>query len=199
MNLRDPWLNDQPSVMGASANLLFLRGVSLPLLPCSHYFSVHRTSVDVISQSSAVRSITMYVHSREEASMNPSPEYLAENNASTIVSVVGVFGFLALVAVLLRLYVRGAMLKFLGADDLAIALSMVNKSQPIDGLGRHYQIIAQHIVTYLHWEFAHALLSLFGIAMVKISVSLLLLRLVPHKHYRWFLWGIISKAHRLTL
>jgi len=49
----------------------------------------------------------------------------------------------------------------------------------------------------LHWEFAHSLFSLFGIAMVKISVSLLLLRLVPQKNYRRFLWSIIGEKHTL--
>ena len=61
------------------------------------------------------------------------------------------------------------------------------------GLGRHYEVIYEDFSGYLHWEFAHSLFSLFGIAMVKVSISLLLLRLVPQKHYRRFLWAIISE------
>lgn len=54
-----------------------------------------------------------------------SPEYLAESNAARILAVTGVFGALALITVITRLYVRGAMLRFTGSDDLVLAGSMV--------------------------------------------------------------------------
>ncbi|KAF1355336.1 hypothetical protein BDV97DRAFT_289559 [Delphinella strobiligena] len=129
----------------------------------------------------------------------PSPQYLAQNNAPKILSIVGVFGFLALVTVFLRLYVRGAMLRFTGADDAVIALSMglgiavfvCFVGEAANGLGRHHEVITNPSI-YFQWLFAHSLVSLFGIATVKVSVSLLLLRLVPQKNYRRILWAIIG-------
>lgn len=136
----------------------------------------------------------------------PSPEYLAENNAPKILSIVGVFGFLALVIVFLRLFVRGAMLRFTGADDAVIALSMVIGiavfvcfvGEAANGLGRHFEVITNPSI-YFQWMFAHSLISLFGIAAVKVSVSLLLLRLVPQKNYRRILWAIIGTLYGCTL
>ena len=73
----------------------------------------------------------VFARATAEATMaSPSAEYLAENNAPRILSIVGVFGFLALVSVTLRLYVRGAMLRYIGADDIVMAMSMVSK--PLD-------------------------------------------------------------------
>jgi len=71
----------------------------------------------------------VFARATADATMaSPSAEYLAENNAPQIMSIVGVFGFIALVTVTLRLYVRGAMLRYIGADDVVMALSMVSIS-----------------------------------------------------------------------
>lgn len=56
-------------------------------------------------------------------------EYLAENNAGNILALVGTLGFVAVVIVALRLYVRIRMLKSVGMDDYLIVASMVRMQQ----------------------------------------------------------------------
>lgn len=51
--------------------------------------------------------------------------YANESNAYEILSVTGVFGFLALLAVVLRMYVRMFMLKYSGSDDWVMVAAMV--------------------------------------------------------------------------
>jgi hypothetical protein len=55
----------------------------------------------------------------------PTPEILAYNNAPQIVSITAVFFAMAAIVVLLRCYVRIAMLKTFGADDYVMVLAMV--------------------------------------------------------------------------
>lgn len=55
----------------------------------------------------------------------PTPEILAYNNAPQIVSITAAFFALAAIVVLLRCYVRIAMLKTFGADDYVMVLAMV--------------------------------------------------------------------------
>lgn len=54
-----------------------------------------------------------------------SPEYVAENNAPAILTIVGIVGGLSFVAVALRVYVRQFMLKGVTADDTVMAVAMV--------------------------------------------------------------------------
>lgn len=65
-----------------------------------------------------------------------------------------------------------------------------------NGLGRHFEIIAKHKTAFLHWNFAHSILILFALALVKVSVSLLLLRIVPQKIYRRILWTTIGMWYK---
>lgn len=51
--------------------------------------------------------------------------YAAETKTFSILSFTGIFGLLALVAVVLRTYVRGSMLKCYGADDAVMGSAMV--------------------------------------------------------------------------
>jgi hypothetical protein len=60
--------------------------------------------------------------------MDPSafpPEYVNASNAGRIVGVVGVFHFIALTFVSLRLYVRVFMVRAFGVDDALIVASCV--------------------------------------------------------------------------
>jgi len=56
-----------------------------------------------------------------------SPEYLAYNNKAQILSITGVFYSLALFVVLVRCYVRVAMLKVFGIDDWIMVFAMVSR------------------------------------------------------------------------
>jgi hypothetical protein len=49
------------------------------------------------------------------------------------------------------------------------------------------------MVKMLHWQFFHSLIVTIGISLVKLSVAFFLLRLVPGKKYKMFLYGMISK------
>ena len=65
---------------------------------------------------------------RTDDTMDPSafpPEYVNASNAGRIVGVVGVFHFLALTFVSLRLYVRVFMVRAFGVDDALIVASCV--------------------------------------------------------------------------
>jgi hypothetical protein len=53
-------------------------------------------------------------------------------------------------------------------------------------------ITADELVKMLHWQFFHSLSVTLGISLIKISVAFFLLRLVPGKAYKWFLYGMIG-------
>lgn len=160
-------------------------------------------------------------HLTADALMSVSESYLAQSNTANILVTIGVWCFIAVVVVALRLYVRARMLRYVGADDLTMTVAMVSKAcvhlgqkdcadtrlkllgvglftifvgESKHGLGRHYEtFIDTNMSSLLHWEFVHSLISLFGITAVKISVSLLLLRIATRRYYRIFLWSLISK------
>ncbi|KAK3613081.1 hypothetical protein LTR22_028313, partial [Elasticomyces elasticus] len=50
--------------------------------------------------------------------------HIKESNAANILGLVGTLGFLAVVVVAMRLYVRVRILKFVGTDDFLITASM---------------------------------------------------------------------------
>ena len=55
-----------------------------------------------------------------------SPEYVAYSNAQEILAVTGCFATVALIVVLLRCYVRIAVLNVIGKDDYMMVLAMVS-------------------------------------------------------------------------
>ncbi|KAK3613542.1 hypothetical protein LTR56_027820, partial [Elasticomyces elasticus] len=75
--------------------------------------------------------------------------HIKESNAANILGLVGTLGFLAVVVVAMRLYVRVRILKFVGTDDFLITASMVFGvgmfvcfvGETYNGLGRHYDTI----------------------------------------------------------
>lgn len=48
------------------------------------------------------------------------------------------------------------------------------------------------LVRMLHWQFFHSLIVTVGISLIKLSVAFFLLRLVPGKTYKIFLYCIIG-------
>ena len=53
------------------------------------------------------------------------PKWAAESNLTRLLALTGVFHFLALISVGLRLYVRMGLLRSLGRDDAVIVLAAV--------------------------------------------------------------------------
>ena len=61
------------------------------------------------------------------------------------------------------------------------------------GLGRHDAAITPVMATaFGHWVFYHSLLILAGICSAKVSICLLLIRLVKRTNYGRFLWVVIG-------
>jgi hypothetical protein len=61
------------------------------------------------------------------------------------------------------------------------------------GVGRHAQNISPgELQTIFHWLYFHSLVNVTGVSLVKISVALFLLRLVPDRGYRIFVIGMIG-------
>ena len=136
-----------------------------------------------------------------------TPQYLAQSHATGILTFVGIDAAIALTAVLLRLYVRRVMLRFIGADDICMALAMLCGlgvfvcflGELPHGLGRHFQAITiPELEVYLHWSFVHSLLVFVGAAFCKISICLLLIRLVKHRRFVYFLWALLGTYPRQT-
>ncbi|KAL2208405.1 integral membrane protein [Sarocladium strictum] len=123
------------------------------------------------------------------------------NRGPEILAICGSLVGLALVTVLLRVYVRVAMVKHMGADDWTIVAAMtvmfaemmVIIPQVQLGAGRHYQYIKpeSNITKGLHLNFVTQPLCLIGLCLTKISVGLFLLRITPSKRFRYFIWGLM--------
>ena len=60
------------------------------------------------------------------SSLGSRSELPSDSLASSILAINGVFTFVALVVVVLRIYVRAAMLQFVGSDDYVIIAAMVS-------------------------------------------------------------------------
>lgn len=148
----------------------------------------------------------------------------SSSHAPSILAINGTFTGLALVVVALRVYVRTKILNFAGADDWVIVAAMVrnrpsSKRIPLDsfadsafqlcgvgvlvcfigeckaGVGRHIQYISLgELQTIYHWVYFHSLINTVGVSLVKISIALFLLRLVPGRWYRNFIIGMIGKC-----
>jgi hypothetical protein len=80
------------------------------------------TTKDNISMPVAWAEATEKAMKRQSGNSVPtlSPEYIAYTNAPEILSITGTFFALAVIVVLLRCYVRLAMLKVFGRDDYTV-------------------------------------------------------------------------------
>ncbi|WDK19206.1 hypothetical protein CGRA01v4_10493 [Colletotrichum graminicola] len=130
------------------------------------------------------------------------PEHVNHSNAGRIVGVVGVFHFIALAFVCLRIYARAIVIGVFKAEDVLISIAVVIALaawiclilQIPYGLGRHFQTIApEDRVEFERITFWKTVIS-DGVAMglLRISLAISLLRLGKDlKWYRWSLYGII--------
>ncbi|CAG8975941.1 hypothetical protein HYALB_00007072 [Hymenoscyphus albidus] len=121
-------------------------------------------------------------------------------NAPTILATNGILTLMAMVTVAARLYVKSVMLKTTGRDDWVILAAMICGLGTMQcfigethyGLGMHIDAVSiEDQQEQLHWQFFHTLFVTTGITLVKVSISFLLLRIVPDRNYRIFLWSTI--------
>ncbi|EKG13089.1 hypothetical protein MPH_09765 [Macrophomina phaseolina MS6] len=136
--------------------------------------------------------------------------YVSFNNKAEILSITGVFCALAAVVVMLRIYVRAVMLKFVGPDDwvmfLAMALSIVTLvcfvQETEHGLGKHAVVMVtdvHHYTEFSKWLYAHSVIVMVAVSSVKISIALFLMRLAQRTRNVKFLWGMIAFLIAFTL
>ncbi|AEO68612.1 e0629435-eb59-45cf-9678-2ab46b64b916 [Thermothielavioides terrestris] len=128
------------------------------------------------------------------------PAYLNANNAGRIVGVVGVFCFLAITFVSLRIYVRVFMVRAFGVDDaliiLACALALMSwiclVLQIPYGLGRHAVVIpVENRIKFERITFWKTVFSDgFALGLLRISMAISLLRL--KKDLRWYRWSLFA-------
>ncbi|GAM85400.1 hypothetical protein ANO11243_034070 [Dothideomycetidae sp. 11243] len=130
-----------------------------------------------------------------------TPAELAADRAPSILTSLGVIGCLALVVTCMRLWVRQYMLKYVGSDDIVMAAAMLCGVgiyvcfclEAKYGLGRHGAVLTPDMMSHFgHITFFHNLLILAGICLAKVSICLLLIRLVKHRGYAWFLWFLLA-------
>ncbi|KAK8240245.1 phosphatidylserine decarboxylase [Phyllosticta capitalensis] len=133
---------------------------------------------------------------------NFSPEYENFSASGEILSITGSFTGAAFVTVLLRVYVRAFMLRFVGPDDylmmVAMSLSILTYACFIVevqyGLGKHTAVMmvdADGYKMFTLWLYVHSIVVMCAVSSVKISIGLFLLRVVERTKYQRFMWGMI--------
>jgi hypothetical protein len=154
-------------------------------------------------------------------SISPSltPDLIHYSNAHSLMAQAGSVFAVCTLTVLLRCYVRMRILKSFGSDDWTILLAYVRccvidgscsltRVQALalatficyalevpQGLGKHLLVIQMNKAAYrelLKIREIHMCCVTIGLSVVKISVSLLFLRLATRKLYRVFLWGVVA-------
>jgi hypothetical protein len=138
----------------------------------------------------------------------PSQAYLDESNVASILGITGAFATAALVVVALRLYVRTCMLRFVGLDDwsMILAVSMAVGTficlcaESSYGMGRHREWQQPWMFEpYFRWLFAHGLMVMLGVVLVKISVAFFLMRIMIQKRWKVFLWSSVGTLIQILL
>ncbi|KAK4503764.1 hypothetical protein PRZ48_004679 [Zasmidium cellare] len=138
---------------------------------------------------------------RQQMAPPPDNAYCRENNKAEILGVTGALFTAGIIIVGLRMGVRGIMIKSIGADDYVMLSALVMAMATFIGfvyetkyaIGKHTQCIAMDDYTmYAKWQYYHSLWVMIGVVLVKISIALFLMRLVPPgKKWKRFLWGAI--------
>jgi len=133
----------------------------------------------------------------------PSQEYLDESNVASILGITGAFAFAALVVVALRLYVRTCMLRFVGLDDWSMILAALMAvgtfvclcGESLYGMGHHREWQQPWMIEpFFRWLFAHGLIVMLGVVLVKISIAFFLMRIMLQKRWKIFLWSSVGKS-----
>ncbi|KAF2228225.1 hypothetical protein BDZ85DRAFT_187943 [Elsinoe ampelina] len=137
-----------------------------------------------------------------------SAEYLAESHASNILGLIGFFTVAIIITMILRLYVRKVLLKSVGSDDIVMAVATVCAvgvfagfcAQVQYGLGRHTEVIDLDMQQgFQRVQFPVSLFTTTGVTLTKISIALLLMRLVTDSRVIIFLWCFIALISSYTL
>ena len=93
------------------------------------------------------------------------------------------------------------MLHFIGPDDIVMIFAMLSGigvyicfvGESYHGLGRHLAALSTNDVEiFSHWQFVHYIVTIFGDSLCKISICLLLIRLVKHRRYVYTLWALVG-------
>ncbi|KAH6659727.1 hypothetical protein BKA67DRAFT_545547 [Truncatella angustata] len=130
------------------------------------------------------------------------------SNAPTILAVVGTMMGLSTLCTLLRVYVRGFMIKHFGLDDVvmvfawlaAVGAMVCLVGETHHGAGRHsFDIQLEEWGKLSYWQYIHGPLLVSGISLVKVSLGLFLLRFVQGKWYKRFIIFMIVFILLFTL
>ncbi|KZL85174.1 integral membrane protein, partial [Colletotrichum incanum] len=129
------------------------------------------------------------------------PEWAKESNTAMIVGVTGGFHALALLFVGSRIYTRMAIVKMMGRDDYVVVASLlcavagmtIFSVQSFYGLGRHTLTIPEDDMVIMRKSsfFQSIISSIAGLALLKVSIGLSLLRLSRSVWYSRSLWALI--------
>jgi hypothetical protein len=130
-----------------------------------------------------------------------TPEQQAESNFPRILAISSVFNVAAITSIVVRLYTRIVIVKSASRDDLVMVLAGLGALgglicfalQGEHGLGRHFQAIApDDFSELLKLNFVQSVVShIVALGLLKISLSLSLLRLSRSRWYTWSLWALI--------
>ncbi|KAF2829246.1 hypothetical protein CC86DRAFT_464898 [Ophiobolus disseminans] len=129
-----------------------------------------------------------------------SPEYMAENIAPQLLAVEGSLFALSMTAVLLRLYVRGFMLKTFGWDDWMMVVSACLSTACLGlfvhittlGIGRHAEAFPlENIFPFFKVMYFYSITVIAAYSFIKLSIGFFLLRLADRTRWRPFLIGCL--------
>ncbi|THY53614.1 hypothetical protein D6C99_03755 [Aureobasidium pullulans] len=123
-----------------------------------------------------------------------------DDNAWTILAITGSWCFLALIVVVMRVYTRLVMVRYLGWDDIAAVVTMVFGvvvwgcfiGEANWALGKHVSAITPDMLHhYSRWQFAHGMLMVWALHGMKIAFAIFLLRLSNGKIFRRTLFVVM--------
>jgi hypothetical protein len=126
----------------------------------------------------------------------------ADDNSRAILAITGIWCFLAVTVVAMRVYARTVMVRYLGWDDIFIIVSMVIGvaiwacfvGESHYGLGKHWQAITPASLSiYSKYQFAHGMLMVWGLHVMKIAFALFLYRLSERNLYRRTLFAVMGE------
>ncbi|KAH6677025.1 hypothetical protein F5X68DRAFT_224209 [Plectosphaerella plurivora] len=131
-----------------------------------------------------------------------SPEEAAETNLPRILGILSTLQFLAVLVVGLRFYVRFKLIRSVGRDDWTMGAATVCALggwaififQGVNGLGRHKGALdPEQLVQIDMGTFLFSIInSSIGVALLKVSIALNLLRLSTNRWFAISLWCSIA-------